>query len=398
MSLNIKKFTDKLSKLDTEKMYLNDFILTRDKTDDEIEAVFTVADALKYLRKNNTSARIFDSGLAIGLFKDDSVKTRFSFASAANMLGLTVQNLDENKIQTTQNETVRETMNMVSFMAEIIGIRDYIHIGKGNTFMQEAVQAVQHGFEEGVLEQRPTFINLQCDVDHPTQTMADMLHIINHFDGAENLKGKKIAMSWAYSPSFGKPLSVPQGVISLMTRFGMEVGLAHPEGYELPDEIINIAEENTKKSGGKFYKTDEMMDAFHDADIVYPVNWTPYTAMKKRTELYDNGDDNGITALEKEVLKQNAKFKDWQCKENMMEMTKNGKALYMHYLPADITGINCESGEAAASVYDRYREQLYKQAGNKPYITAAMMFLSKCNNLEDMLKKLLIGGGIPRCL
>ena len=228
MSLNIKQFSEKLKKLKIDEMYQNDFLLTWDKTDDEIEAVFTVADALRHLRENNTSARIFDSGLAVSLFRDNSTRTRFSYASAANLLGLTVQDLDEGKSQIAHGETVRETANMVSFMSEIIGIRDDMYIGKGNTYMREVAQAVQQGFEEGVLEQRPTLVNLQCDIDHPTQSMADMLHIIHHFGGVENLRGKKIAMTWAYSPSYGKPLSVPQGVIGLMTRFGMEVSLDIP--------------------------------------------------------------------------------------------------------------------------------------------------------------------------
>jgi len=398
MSLNIKKFTEKLGKLKTDEMYQNDFLLTWDKTDDEIEAVFTVADALRHLRENNTSSRIFDSGLAVSLFRDNSTRTRFSFASAANLLGLTVQDLDEGKSQIAHGETVRETANMVSFMSEVIGIRDDMYIGKGNTYMREVAHAVQQGFDDGVLEQRPTLVNLQCDIDHPTQSMADMLHIIHHFGGVENLRGKKIAMTWAYSPSYGKPLSVPQGVIGLMTRFGMEVGLAHPDGYEVMEDVVKVAEENAQKSGGKFYKTNEMMDAFHDADIVYPKSWAPYAAMEKRTVLYEKGDDAGIKALEKELLSENAKHMDWTCSETLMEMTKGGKALYMHCLPADITGVSCKNGEVAASVFDRYREPLYKEAGFKPYIIAAMMFLSKCKNPDEMLKKLLNGGGVPRCL
>jgi len=398
MSINIKSYTDRLKKLNTEAMYQNDFLLTWEKTDDEIEAVFTVADALRYLRENNTSARIFDSGLAVSLFRDNSTRTRFSFASAANLLGLTVQDLDEGKSQIAHGETVRETANMVSFMSDIIGIRDDMYIGKGNTYMREVALAVRQGFEEGVLEQRPTLVNLQCDIDHPTQSMADMLHIIHHFGGVENLRGKKIAMTWAYSPSYGKPLSVPQGVIGLMTRFGMEVSLAYPEGYEVMSDVVKVAEENTAKSGGKFYITNEMMDAFHDADIVYPKSWAPYAAMEKRTVLYGNGDDAGIAALEKELLAQNAKFKDWACTENLMEMTRKGEALYMHCLPADITGVSCEKGEVAASVFERYRKPLYKEAGFKPYIIAAMMFLSKCKEPDEMLKKLLTGGGVPRFL
>ncbi len=385
----MKKMIERINGLNLKDMYLNDFFLTWEKSDDEIEGVFEVAELLRKMRENNISTRIFDSGLGISLFRDNSTRTRFSFASACNLLGLTVQDLDEGKSQIAHGETVRETANMISFMADVIGIRDDMYIGKGNTYMRNVANYVQQGFDDGVLEQRPTLVNLQCDIDHPTQAMADMLHIIKHFGGVENLKGKKIAMTWAYSPSYGKPLSVPQGVIGLMSRFGMDVTLAHPEGYEVMGEVEEVAKKNAAASGGSFTKTNSMSEAFKDADIVYPKSWAPFAAMEKRTDMYGNGDFDGIKALEKELLAHNAQHKDWECTEEMMSLTKNKEALYLHCLPADITGVSCERGEVAESVFDRYREPLYKQAGNKPYIIAAMILLSKVENPGAVLQGLI---------
>lgn len=382
------KYINKLNELKFDNMYNNDFMLTWEKSNDELEAVFTVAEALRTLRENNISSKIFDSGLGISLFRDNSTRTRFSFASACNLLGLEVQDLDEGKSQVAHGETVRETANMVSFMADVIGIRDDMYIGKGNTYMREVSKAVREGHEEGTLEQIPTLVNLQCDIDHPTQAMADALHLINEFGGIENLKGKKVAMTWAYSPSYGKPLSVPQGIIGLLTRFGMDVVLAHPEGYEVMPEVEEVAKKNAAASGGTFTKTNSMEEAFKDADIVYPKSWAPFVAMEKRTELYGNGDFAGIDTLEKELLAQNAEHKDWQCTEELMKTTKDGKALYLHCLPADITGVSCEVGEVDASVFDRYRKPLYKEASYKPYAIASMIFLSKIKNPQEVLAKL----------
>ncbi len=384
----IQKYLDQLEKLDYSKMYNDDFFLTWEKSTDELKAVFAVADALRKLRENNISTRIFDSGLGISLFRDNSTRTRFSYASACNLLGLEVQDLEEGKSQIAHGETVRETANMISFMADVIGIRDDMYIGKGNTYMRNVSAAVREGNKDGVLEQRPTLVNLQCDIDHPTQTMADTLHLINEFGGIENLKGKKVAMTWAYSPSYGKPLSVPQGVIGLMTRLGMDVVLAHPEGYEVMEDVEKVALENAKASGGSFTKTNDMAEAFKDADIVYPKSWAPFKAMQKRTELYGAGDQAGIDALEKELLAQNANHKDWECTEEMMKLTKDGKALYLHCLPADITDVSCAEGEVAASVFERYRVPLYKQASYKPYIIAAMIFLSKSKDPKALLETL----------
>ena len=383
---NVKQFTDVISSLKLDKMYEGDFFLTWEKSFDEIKGVFAVADALRHLRENNISAKIFDSGLGISLFRDNSTRTRFSFASACNLLGLEVQDLDEGKSQIAHGETVRETANMISFMADVIGIRDDMYIGKGNTYMHNVVNAVTEGHRDGVLEQKPTLVNLQCDIDHPTQVMADTLHLIHEFGGIENLKGKKVAMTWAYSPSYGKPLSGPQGVIGLMSRFGMDVSLAYPEGYEVMDDVVELAKRQSAESGGSITISHDMKEAFRDADIVYPKSWAPFKAMEERTELYGNGDLEGIKALERRLLAQNANHKDWECTEEMMKLTKGGKALYLHCLPADITGVSCEAGEVAASVFDRYRDPLYKQASFKPYIIAAMIFLAK---VKDPAAKLL---------
>ena len=388
MSGIMEKYIEKLDTLDFEKMLGGDFFLTWEKTDDEIAAVFAVADALRCLRENNISPKIFDSGLGVSIFRDNSTRTRFSFASACNLLGLEVQDLDEKKSQIAHGETVRETANMISFMADVIGIRDDMYIGKGNKYMHDVVDAVTEGRRDGVLEQKPTLVNLQCDIDHPTQCMADMLHIIHEFGGVENLRGRKIAMSWAYSPSYGKPLSVPQGVIGLMTRFGMDVVLAHPEGYEVMPEVEEVARRNAAKSGGSFLKTNSMAEAFAGADIVYPKSWAPYAAMEKRTELYGKGDFAGIDALEQVLLAQNAEHKDWCCTEELMKTTRSGEALYLHCLPADINDVSCKDGEVEASVFDRYRVPLYKQASFKPYITAAMIFLAKVKDPQAMLKAL----------
>ena len=388
MSAQFDEIIRELETLDLKNMYGKDFFLTWDKTDQEIAGVFAVADALRDLRERNISTRIFDSGLGISLFRDNSTRTRFSFASACNLLGLEVQDLDEGKSQIAHGETVRETANMISFMADVIGIRDDMYIGKGHTYMQAVADAVEEGFQDGVLEQRPTLVNLQCDIDHPTQVMADTLHLIHHFGGVDQLRGKKVAMTWAYSPSYGKPLSVPQGVIGLMTRFGMDVVLAHPEGYEIMPEVEEVARANAQRSGGSYRRVTSMDEAFEGADIVYPKSWAPYAAMEKRTDLYAQGDTAGIQALERELLAQNAQHKDWSCTEARMARTKAGKALYLHCLPADITGVSCQEGEVDASVFDRYRVPLYKEASYKPYVIAAMILLAQCEHPVEMLREL----------
>ncbi len=384
---DISEIINEIKQLSTN-LYNTDFLLTWEKSHDELKQILLVAESLKYLRDNNISTKVFDSGLAISLFRDKSTRTRFSFASAANLLGLEVQALDEEKSQIAHGETVRETANMISFLSDIIGIRDDMYLGAGNAYMREVGEALDEGFKKSVLPTRPGIVNLQCDIDHPTQSMADLLHLKNYFGGLENLKGKKIAMTWAYSPSYGKPLSVPQGIIGLMTRFGMEIELAYPEGYGLIPEIIDNAHIQAKESGGSFKVVNSMEEAFTNAYIVYPKSWAPFEVMKTRTELLNINDKTGLEKLEQKCLAQNANYKNWECTGEKMKLTKNGEALYMHCLPADISGVSCKEGEVEASVFEKYRIETYKEAGYKPYIIASMIMNNRFEKPDKILEKL----------
>jgi len=207
--------------------------------------------------------------------------------------------------------------------------------------------------------------------------MADLLHLVNYFGGFDKLQGRKIAMTWAYSPSYGKPLSVPQGIIGLLTRFGMRVSLAHPQGYELLPEVVGIARRNASQSQGSFEVVHSMEEAFRDADIVYPKSWAPFAVMQRRTELLKKNDRPGLVEMEKECLANNAKYTSWECDAKKMALTKEGRALYLHCLPADISGVSCKQGEVSREVFDKYRLDTYREAGYKPFVIAAMILLSK---------------------
>ncbi|MBU3927345.1 MAG: knotted carbamoyltransferase YgeW, partial [Bacteroidetes bacterium] len=274
-------------------------------------------------------------------------------------------------------------------LSDFIGIRDDMYLGEGNKYMREVGSALDDGYQQGVLSSRPGIINLQCDQDHPTQSMADLLHLEQHFGSLDHLRGKKLVMSWAYSPSYGKPLSVPQGIIALMTRFGMNVELAYPKGYELIPEIVELASENAKKSGGSFGITHNMKDAMQEADIVYPKSWAPFHIMQQRTELLKKSDKQGLAELEKTCLANNAQFTDWEYNADKMQVTKNQDALYMHCLPADISGVSCLAGEVSGEVFERYRIPTYVEAGFKPYIIAAMMFANKFEHPAQTLNQIM---------
>jgi len=361
------------------RLHNGDFLLTWEQDIATIRAVLETAQALKDLAQDGVSCRVFETGLAVSIFRDHSTRTRYAFRSGCNLLGLMTEELDESTSQIAHGETVRETATMIGFLTEVVGIRDDIFLGEGDRYQREVAASLEASWRAGVLLQRPAVINLQSDLDHPTQSMADLAHLADVFGGLDQLRGKKLAMSWAYSPSYGKPLSVPQGIITLVTRFGMEVVLAHPPGYELVDETVETARRFAQESGGSFAVTDSMAAAFENADVVYPKSWAPIEIMRRRTR--------GST-LEQEALAMNARHQDWECTDAMMRLTRNGKALYLHCLPADVTDVSCAAGEVSKAVFEQARLDTYREASHKPFIVAALILLTRFEDPTELVSRL----------
>lgn len=358
-------------------LFNKDFLLTWQQSFPTLERVLVLAEALQGLYGAGISTRVFDTGMGLSIFRDKSTRTRYSFRSGCNLLGLATEELSEEHSQIAHGETVRETATMIAFHSEVIGIRDDMFLGEGHAYMKEVAAALEESHKEGVLKQRTGVVNLQCDLDHPTQSMSDLRHLVEEFGGLDALKGRKLAMTWAYSPSYGKPLSVPQGIIGLMTRLGMDVVLAHPEGYELEEEPMAAAKRFASESGGSFSVASSMAEAFEGADIIYPKSWAPAQVMRQRTTLLRANKRDELKQLEKDCLAQNAKHRDWEATEDLLAKTKDGRALYMHCLPADISGVSCEHGEVAESVFERYRLKTYAEASHKPYVIAAMILATR---------------------
>ncbi len=371
------------------RLHDKDFLLTWQYPEPTIRAVLLAAEILEDVYAAGVSTRVFETGLGISIFRDKSTRTRYAFRSGCNLLGLMTEELDESTSQVAHGETVRETAAMISFLTEVIGIRDDMFLGEGHKYMCQVSDALCESSERGVLHQRPAVVNLQCDLDHPTQSLADLRHLVATFGSLEALKGKKLAMTWAYSPSYGKPLSVPQGIVALMTRFGMNVVLAHPEGYDLVEEPLQAARRFAAGSGGSFTVARSMEDAFRGADVVYPKSWAPARVMHERTRILRAGETAKLAELEREALANNARFRGWECTEDLMRLTKDGRALYMHCLPADVTDVSCKAGEVSASVFERYRLDTYREAGHKPFVIAAMILATRFADPAGVLRRCL---------
>ena len=354
-----------------------DFLLTWEQDEPTLRFVLLAAEILEDLVAAGISTQVFDTGLGIAIFRDKSTRTRYSFKSACNLLGLSTEELDESTSQIAHGETVRETAAMLGFLTEVIGIRDDMFLDEGHAYMVEVAASLAESHREGVLAQRPAVVSLQCDLDHPTQSLADLSHLVRLYGSLEALRGKRLAMTWAHSPSYGKPLSVPQGVVALMTRFGMDVVLAHPEGYELAEAPLVAARSFAVESGGSFTVTHSMDEAFSGADVVYPKSWAPMAVMRERTRLLRARETAALAELERQALATNLRFRDWECDEAKMRRTRDGAAHYLHCLPADVTDVSCAAGEVSKAVFEKARLDTYREASHKPFVIAAMMLATR---------------------
>jgi ornithine carbamoyltransferase len=193
-------------------------------------------------------------------------------------------------------------------------------------------------------------MNLQCDLYHPMQGLADLMTIQEVFPNQKNLK---VSIIWAYATTHKKPISVPLTQILLFPRFGMDVTLAYPEGYDLPDWAIEKARQYAKENNGSFTVTHDMKSAFNDADVVIPKNWGSWV---------NNQSDEVVDDLLES-------YKSWKCTEEMMALAKPN-VKYMHALPAD------RGNEVEDSVIDGEHSIVYQEAENRLHTAKAVMVMT----------------------
>ncbi len=370
--------TIKLPALDAAavaKLAGKSLLTTEDFTTAELDTLLSVASALEALDRAGVKTDFLTSELAYSLFFDQSTRTRSAWAGASSRLGMAPVIVDGKSTQVAHGETPSETGAMLGMNSHAMGVRHDLILGYGRKFIREIKDGIDSYLKATGDERSVPIVNLQCDFDHPTQSLADLMWLKERFG---SLKGKKIAVSWAYSPSYAKPLSVPQGLIMLLTRYGANVTLAHPEGYKLLDECTTAAKSHSAESGGSFHVTSSMDEAFAGADVVYPKSWGPMDLMLERVA--SANDAKAMGEIEKRALERNASHKDWICDERRMATTAGGKALYMHCLPADI-GAEVTPGVMAGAVVDVARE-----ANKKLYVIMALLAGSKVKGLAEKLQ------------
>lgn len=315
-----------------------DMITTQEWTKDEIDTVMEVAMHLKLQRAMGVPhASLRDKALAM-LFFFSSTRTRSSFEAGIAQLGGHGAFIDSDTTQISHGDTAKEIGEIYGRYYDGIAIRQ-CDWGIGNKYIREVAAA-----------SRVPVLNMQCDVYHPFQILADLMTII---EKKGDPRGKTIAVSYAYAKSYQKPLSVPQSLILLMTRYGMNVRLVHPPEFKLMPDIVQQAADNARYAGGSFEVMHDMDEGFKGADVVYPKSWGCWVTTEDQAESVEIG----------------KKYTDWIADERRMSLAQRD-AIYMHCLPAD------RNIEVTDGVIDGPQSVVYDEAENRLHVQKAVMALT----------------------
>jgi len=317
------------------KYHGRDFITTQDWSTTEIEELIELARQLKLGRRMGVGNRVLDGKTLYMIFFDNSTRTRNSFETGMTQLGGHAVFLSPDKMQISHGENAKDTANVLSRYGEAIAIR-HCAFREGNQYLREVAEHAS-----------VPVLNMQCDVYHPCQILADYLTIREHKGYKRKLK---LGVAWTSAPNYVRPLSVPQSLILMMPRFGIDVTLAYPEEFRLMPEIEEQARRNAEAGGAKFEISHKFEDAFDQADIVIPKSWGPLMHTQDKAE--------GLRLIEK--------YPTWRCDTKHMQLGKED-LIYMHPLPAD------RGREVTDEVIDGPQSVVYDEAENRLHVQKALM-------------------------
>ncbi len=315
-----------------------DFLSTQDWSLGELETLFELAAKLKAARKAGSPTPLLADKTLYMIFFDSSTRTRNSFETGITQLGGHGIYLSPDRMQISHGENARDTANVLSRYGEAIAIRHCTY-GEGNAYLNEVAE-----------HSSVPVLSMQCDVYHPCQILADYLTIRERFG---ETRGLKLGVAWTSAPNYVRPISVPQSLILMMPRFGIDVTLVYPPEFGLMPEIEEQARRNAEEGGARFEISNRFEDAFEDADVVVPKSWGP---------LVHTGDhDEGIRLIEA--------YPDWRCDADRMALGRD-HMIYMHPLPAD------RGREVTDEVIDGPQSVVYDEAENRLHVQKALMALT----------------------
>lgn len=320
-------------------MPLSDLIATQDLDRETIEQIIATAVSLRAAEADTAAPRPLAGRTVLLAFLAESMRTRASFVTGADQLGAEVRDVSAGLFGVLREKEAARAVSRIAAEGDGLAIRHPLEPGRANAFIREIAAATD----------RPVY-NMQCELDHPIQTLADLMTLRDHFGALEQLQGRTIAVTWAARAVPDRPASVSQGLLTLLTRFGMEVRLAHPPGFELPGDIIGRAQQGAAEGGGRFVHADDMDAAVEGADVVYPRSWAPAELLHRPAE---------AAALAKP-------FSGWIMDEDRFARAASD-ARFMHCLPAH------RGEEVSDAVIDGDRSLIYAQSRNRLAVVKSVL-------------------------
>jgi N-acetylornithine carbamoyltransferase len=311
-------------------------ISTQDWSLPELEQLLSVANRLKQERQLGIPHHdLLLAKTFFMLFFEESTRTRNAFEAGIHQLGGHAHFLTPKATQIDHGETQKDTVKVLERYGEGIGIRKTF--GKGHSYMREVAKWA-----------KIPVVNMQCEDYHPTQVLADIMTIKEKFNN--ELRGRKICVSWTSAPNYIRPLSMAHSLVAMMPRFGLDVSLAHPPEFKLRPEIMEAAKANAAAAGTKFEVVDEMDAAAEGADIVYAKGWGPI--------FYTEDEQEGLALIDKNP--------GWIVDQRRMNLAKDD-SIYMHCMPYD------RDIEVTSEVVDGPHSVVFDEAENRLHIMKAIM-------------------------
>ncbi|MDR1649733.1 MAG: ornithine carbamoyltransferase [Synergistaceae bacterium] len=321
------------------------FIDLEDFSREEVETLLDVSADLKLKFAQGIPTPYLRDQSMFLMFFEQSTRTRNSMEAGFAQLGGHAGFLDSGSMQIAHGESPKDTAIILSRFGHAIACR-YCNWGYGNKYLNEMAKW-----------SKVPVMNLQCDLYHPFQALADLLTMKEKFGG--KLDRLKVSIIWAYAESHKKPISVPVSQVLIFPRFGMDVTLAHPKGWELPDWVVAKAKANADRCGGTVTVTDDEAAAYRGAHVVIPKNWGNWV-----NDQTGNAPSGAVKVVD-DALRAH---KSWKCTEAKMAAADKD-VIYMHALPAD------RENEVEDSVIDGPRSVIYDEAENRLHTAKAVMTL-----------------------
>jgi ornithine carbamoyltransferase len=340
-----------------------DILATSDWAKSDLDRVLDLAFKFKQMGTTSHSLDILKGKTLLLLFFRPSTRTRTSFTAAMQQLGGFVQCPDPGDLRLSleekpgAGESLKDTARVVERYVDAVAIR------VGGPILDET-GAPRPGTGDIIMRKFADYakvpvINLGSDLHHPTQAIADIMVMKENLG---DIKGKKIAVMWAYSPLLRNLVS-PLSDILISATYGMNVTAVYPEGYDLDPTVMSLAQKECTKAGGKFEISHDLTNALKGADVVFPRNWwSPRYYMNTKDE-------------EQRLA---AKYKDWRLTESLLQVTNNAR--FIHVMPFD------RGNEVDDSVADGPNSVVYDQAENLLHVRKALLalLLAESSLLENI--------------